>query len=103
MQHTNDAWKKHRSRVYKKYTKGKDPVKVKAVPPLFVPKEVWIEFVDMCNSDAFQTLGKDKKGHMMAMDIDITPSFVANRIHIVEENEDLKATNNELKTMLLNM
>ncbi|KAF6141583.1 hypothetical protein GIB67_023755 [Kingdonia uniflora] len=49
------------------------------------------------------TLGKDKKGHMMAMGIDITPSFVANTIHIVEENEDLKAINNELKTMLLNM
>ncbi|KAF6177157.1 hypothetical protein GIB67_025494 [Kingdonia uniflora] len=50
-----------------------------------------------------KTLGKDKKGHMMAIGIDITPSFVANAIHIVEENEDLKATNNELKTMLLNM
>ncbi|KAF6143499.1 hypothetical protein GIB67_029668 [Kingdonia uniflora] len=188
----NDAWKRHKFRLNKKYIKGKDPAKVKATPPPFVPKEVWVEFVDMCNSDAFQaqskkntencskvkvpctagrtsmavvhhnlavernvpdedvgranvfikahtkadktyqcpkiieklqenmnlypdsnkighddvlakTLGKDKKGHMMAMGIDITPSFVANAIHIVEENEDLKATNNELKTMLLNM
>ncbi|KAF6154409.1 hypothetical protein GIB67_028301 [Kingdonia uniflora] len=154
----NDAWKRHKSRLNKKYS----------IPPQFVPKEVWVEFVDMCNSDAFQaqskkntenrnkvkapcttgqtnmavvrhnlavernvpdedvgradvfikahtkadktyqcpeiiTLGKDKKGHMIAMGIDITPSFVANAIHIVEENEDLKATNNELKTMLLNM
>ncbi|KAF6155310.1 hypothetical protein GIB67_019836 [Kingdonia uniflora] len=150
-----------KSRLNKMYIKGKDPTKAKATPPPFVPKEVWMEFVDMCNSDAFQavkknvpnedggradvfikahtkadntyqcpeiieklqenmnlypdsnkighddvlakTLGKDKKGHMMAMGIDITPSFVANAIHIVEENEDLKATNNELKTMLLNM
>ncbi|KAF6141289.1 hypothetical protein GIB67_024373, partial [Kingdonia uniflora] len=175
----NDAWKRHKSRLNKKYIKGKDPAKVKVTPPSFVPKEVWVEFVDMCNSDAFQaqskkntencnkvkapcttgrtsmavvrhnlavernvpdedvsradvfikahtkekvqenmnlypnsnkighddvlakTLGKDKKGHMMAMGIDITPSFVANAICIVEENEDLKATNNELKTMLL--
>ncbi|KAF6135806.1 hypothetical protein GIB67_028125 [Kingdonia uniflora] len=50
-----------------------------------------------------KTLGKDKKGHMMAMGIDIAPPFVANAIHIVEENEDLKDINNELKTMLLNM
>ncbi|KAF6144743.1 hypothetical protein GIB67_017762 [Kingdonia uniflora] len=50
-----------------------------------------------------KTLSKDKKGHMMAMGIDIALSFVANTIHIVEENEDLKAINNELKTMLLNM
>ncbi|KAF6160305.1 hypothetical protein GIB67_019074, partial [Kingdonia uniflora] len=167
----SDAWKRHKSRLNKKYIKGKDPAKVKATPPPFVLKEVWVEFVNMCNSDAFQaqskkntenpnkvkapcttgrtcmvvvhhnlvveinvpdedagkttreyelnlytdsnkighddvlakTLGKDNKGHMMAMGIDITPSFVANAIHIVEENEDLKATNNELKTMLLNM
>ncbi|KAF6136083.1 hypothetical protein GIB67_000487, partial [Kingdonia uniflora] len=159
----NNTWKRHKSRLNKKYIKGKDSAKVKATPPPFVPKEVWVEFVDMCNLDAFQaqskkntenrnkvkascttgrtsmavavernvpdedvgradvfikahtmvdktyqypeiiTLGKDKKGHMMAMGIDITPSFVANAIHIAEENEDLKATNNELKTMLLNM
>ncbi|KAF6168469.1 hypothetical protein GIB67_005021 [Kingdonia uniflora] len=182
----NDAWKRHKSRLNKKYIKGKDPTKVKATPPPFVLKEVWVEFVDMRNSDAFQaqskknmencnkvkapyttgrtsmavvhpnlavegnapdedvcradvfikahtkakktyqcpkiinmnlypdsnkighddvlakTLSKDKKGHMMAMGIDITPSFVANAIHIVEENEDLKAINNELNTMLLN-
>ncbi|KAF6162969.1 hypothetical protein GIB67_021118, partial [Kingdonia uniflora] len=127
LQGINDAWKRHKSRLNKKYIKGKDPTKVKATPSQFVPKEVWVEFVDMCNSDAFQeklqenmnlypdsnkighddvlamTLGKDKKGHMIAMGIDITPSFVASAIHIVEENEDLKATNNELKTMLLNM
>ncbi|KAF6174970.1 hypothetical protein GIB67_026458 [Kingdonia uniflora] len=188
----NDAWKRHKFRLNKKYIKGKDPIKVNATPPPFVPKEVWVEFFDMCNSDAFQaqskkntenhnkvkvpcttgrtsmavvrhnlavernvpeedvgradvfikahtkadktyqcpeiieklqenmnlypdsnkighddvlakTLGKDKKGHMMAMGINITPSFMANAIHIVEENEDLKATNNDLKTMLLNM
>ncbi|KAF6146895.1 hypothetical protein GIB67_018548 [Kingdonia uniflora] len=188
----NDAWKRHKSRLSNKDIKGKDPAKVKATPPLFVPKEVWMEFDDMCNSDAFQTqskkntenrnkvkapcttgrtsmvvvrqnlaaernvpdedvgradvfikahtmadktyqcpkiikklkenmnlypdsnkichndvlaktLGKDKKSHMMAMGIDITPSFVSSAIHIVEENEDLKAINNELKTMMLNM
>ncbi|KAF6173907.1 hypothetical protein GIB67_039858, partial [Kingdonia uniflora] len=152
----NDVWKRHKSRLNKKYIKGKDPTKVKATPPLFVPKEVCVEFVDICNSDAFQdvernvpdedvgradmfikahtkadktyqcleiinmnlypdsnkighddvlakTLGKEKKDHMMAMGIGITSSFVANAIHIVEENEDLEATNNELKTMLLNM
>ncbi|KAF6176932.1 hypothetical protein GIB67_027732 [Kingdonia uniflora] len=133
----NNAWKRHKSRLNKKYIKGKDPAKVKATPPPFVPKKVWVEFVDMCNSYAFQamernvpdedvgkttrenlypdsnkiglddvlvkTLGKDKKGHMMAIGIDITPSFVANAIRIVEDNEDLKARNNEVKTMLLNM
>ncbi|KAF6135821.1 hypothetical protein GIB67_028140 [Kingdonia uniflora] len=186
---------------YKKFTNVPDEfihnvktvleVKVKATPHPFVPKEVWVEFVDMYNSDAFQAQSKnnienhnkvkvpcttgqtsmavvrhnlaiernapdedvgradvfikahtkanktnqcpkiieklqenmnlhpdsnkidswqiqersydEKKGHMMAIGIDITPSFVANAIHIVEENEDLKATNNELKTMLLNM
>ncbi|KAF6162438.1 hypothetical protein GIB67_017326 [Kingdonia uniflora] len=135
MRRMNDAWKRrNKSRLNKKYIKGKDPAKVKTTLPPFVPKEVWVEFVDMCNSDAFQaqskknienhnkvkarcttgrtsmavvchnlTLGKYKKGHMMAMGISITPLFVANIIHIVEENEDLKATNNELKTMLLNM
>ncbi|KAF6134438.1 hypothetical protein GIB67_011864, partial [Kingdonia uniflora] len=52
--HINDAWKRHKSRLNKKYIKGKDPAKVKATPPPFVPKEVWAEFVDICNSDSFQ-------------------------------------------------
>ncbi|KAF6174002.1 hypothetical protein GIB67_039953, partial [Kingdonia uniflora] len=79
MRRMNDAWKRHKSRLNKKYIKGKT-----------------IREYEL-------TLGKDKKGHMMAKGIDITPSFVASAIHIVEENEDLKATNNELKTMLLNI
>ncbi|KAF6163073.1 hypothetical protein GIB67_001401 [Kingdonia uniflora] len=175
----NDTWKRHKSRLNKKYIKGKDPAKIKATPPPFVLKEVWAQSKkntenrnkvkapcttdrtsmvvvrhnlameknvpdeDVGRADVFikahtkadktyqcpeiieklqenmnlypdsnkighddvlaKTLGKDKKGHMIAMGIDITPSFVANAIHIVEENEDLKATNNELKTMLLNM
>ncbi|KAF6143282.1 hypothetical protein GIB67_039065, partial [Kingdonia uniflora] len=116
MRHINDAWKRQKSRLNKKYIKGKDLVKGKATPPLFVPKEVWVEFVDMCNLNTFQamernvpdedvgradvfikactkanktyqypeiiTLGKDKEGHMMAMGINITPSYVANAIHM---------------------
>ncbi|KAF6136090.1 hypothetical protein GIB67_000494 [Kingdonia uniflora] len=39
--------------------RGKDPSKVKATPPPVSPKDVWVEFVDMCNSDAFQ--GQSKK------------------------------------------
>ncbi|KAF6134306.1 hypothetical protein GIB67_035667 [Kingdonia uniflora] len=58
MRRMNDAWKRYKSRLNKKYIKGKDPAKVKATPPPFVPKEVWVEFVDMCNSDAFQAQSK---------------------------------------------
>ncbi|KAF6154730.1 hypothetical protein GIB67_035695 [Kingdonia uniflora] len=54
MRRMNDAWKRHKSRLNKKYIKVKDPAKLKATPPPFVPKEFWVEFVDMCNSDAFQ-------------------------------------------------
>ncbi|KAF6134529.1 hypothetical protein GIB67_028550 [Kingdonia uniflora] len=58
MRRMNDAWKRHKSRLNKKYIKGKDPAKVKATPPPFVPKEVWVEFVDMCNSYVFQAQRK---------------------------------------------
>ncbi|KAF6170218.1 hypothetical protein GIB67_038751 [Kingdonia uniflora] len=54
----NDAWKRHKSRLNKKYIKGKDLAKVKATPPPFVPKKVWVEFLDMCNSYAFQAQSK---------------------------------------------
>ncbi|KAF6157044.1 hypothetical protein GIB67_041505, partial [Kingdonia uniflora] len=58
LRHINNTWKRYKSRLNKKYIKGKDPANVKATPPLFVPKEVWVEFVDMCNSDAFQAQSK---------------------------------------------
>ncbi|KAF6146268.1 hypothetical protein GIB67_011740 [Kingdonia uniflora] len=128
MRRMNDAWKRHKSRLNKKYIKvvernfpdedaGKTDVFIKAHTkidktyqcPKIIEKlqENMILYPDsnkMGYDDVLtKTLGKDKKGHMMAMGIDITPSFMTNAIHIVEENEDLKATNNELKTMLLTM
>ncbi|KAF6160405.1 hypothetical protein GIB67_019174, partial [Kingdonia uniflora] len=139
LRHINDAWKRHKSRLNKKYIKDafqsqskkntENCNKVKASCTtgrtsmaivrhnLAVERNVLDE--DVGRADVFIkahtkanktyqcpeiiTFGKDKKGHTMDMGIYITPSFVANAIHIVEENEDLKATNNELKTMLLNM
>ncbi|KAF6156923.1 hypothetical protein GIB67_039684 [Kingdonia uniflora] len=134
MRRMNDAWKRHKSRLNKKYIKGKDPAKdvernvpdedvgradvfIKAhtradktyqcpeiIEKLQVNMNLYPNLNKIGHDDVLaKTLDKDKKGHMMTMGIDITPSFVANAIHIVEENEDLKATNNELKNMLLNM
>ncbi|KAF6142418.1 hypothetical protein GIB67_033845 [Kingdonia uniflora] len=134
MRRMNDAWKRHKYRLNKKYIKGKDLAKVveRNVPDenvgradIFIKAHTKADKTYQCpkiikklqenmilypdsnkigHDDVFtKTLGKDKKDHMMDMGIDITPSFVANAIHIVKENVDLKATNNELKTMLLNM
>ncbi|KAF6171293.1 hypothetical protein GIB67_023923 [Kingdonia uniflora] len=129
MQRMNNAWKRHKFMLNKKYIKGSKQENTKNCNNVMAPcttgqtsmvvvhlnlvVERNVSDEDVGRADVFIkahtkadktyqcpkiiTLRKDKKGHMMVMGIDITPSFVANAIHIVEENEDLKATNNELK------
>ncbi|KAF9587545.1 hypothetical protein IFM89_004003 [Coptis chinensis] len=92
-----EAWRRHKSTLYKNLVKGKSPTIVKQGPaPEGVNLEDWRVYVDICNTEKFQVVGKDSEGRCRAMGPGVNKTAMKSMEPILDQNYHLAEENSKL-------